>query len=229
MRTSLSSGVNLKKIRWISALLVVIVFVGFALAMKRSPNHDNLPSLRPYVAKEKTIYYDPAQLMKSMLVSMPAGYKPPASEMQPVMVHVMKISNISWDDLSRRIHQDLNAKNGWNFEPWPPPGMGKVLSSGSFDLKMIIAYQGKPGSYATLFSGAGMPGGKTPDHVITVMPDFTASMKMTDPTAAFKSPKTFMIMEQKKLSTWEVDWLKVKNLGKSPFSSQKDFMNMSDF
>ena len=167
--------------------------------------------------------------MKSMSVAMPVGYKPPASEMQPYMMHVMKLSNITFDDLNKRMHQDLTAKNGWNFEPWPPAGFGKILSSSSTgDFEIIIAYQGKPGSspYGSLFAGIGMPGVPTPDHVISATPDFLNS---TNPLTAMKAPSTFMVMEQKKLKPWEVTWLKMKNLGKSPFATDKDFTNLADF
>ena len=139
----------------------------------------------------------------------------PSGMTDPIMMKVTKISNVSFDQISQLVHHDLTAKDGWHFQPWPPVGIPKT---GSLGLNgMIIASKGGTATASGMF-GALTAGGA--DDEIMITPDFSA--KDYSLNGGMPVAKNYMIMEDKKLSKWEVTWLKITHLGKNPFSSEKD-------
>jgi hypothetical protein len=201
----------LKKIRALLGLCVILVALGGAFALKRKSNDDLQPLLR-YATEQKTLYFDPASLYASM-----PGFtgKPPASALQPMQIRSLKLQNISYEQVSKILHRELSAKRDWHFEK-----SFATLKSAPGDLGFISAYQGTKPSPTSLAS---------PNHVIMVMPDFSSVafskvMATTAPKAA--PPSTYTLIEMRQLAPWEIAWLKVKRLGRNPYSDQSGISGM---
>jgi hypothetical protein len=208
----------LKKSRWILLSSVLLLLLVVAFVFKRSPGGTGLPSLRPYIAKERVIYFNPADLMKSS--SFMTGGPPPPGSMEPVMFRQAKIRNLKFDQLEKLIHKDLDGQKDWTFQPMPgipTPTPTTGLSKADLELlkQYIVVTKGSasPGSSA-LF---GMFGGS--EHSLMIMPDFGGSLR----SGSMKS-EGFSLMEIKQLSRSEVLLLRLKSLGKNPFASEKDIM-----
>jgi hypothetical protein len=218
--TSYNIGNKLKKLLRLLLGLVVLCVIAAAFVFKQSPSSTNLPSLKPHIAKERVVYYDPAEIYKST----GASSVPPGYSLEPVMMRLIKAEKVDFDQMNKLIHRDLTPEKGWRFQPWPPPGIPRTATSSLFT-QMIIATKGTSGS-AGGSALTGMLGIPSADHTITVIPDLDQT------TFANKKPvpaSTFIVMEQRRLASWEVTWLKVKGLGKSPFASKKEMMDFEDF
>lgn len=209
----------MKKIRAVLGLVVVLLVVGFVFALKRQPGSGTLlPSLKPYVTRDTTMYIDYASLYKSSGGTSTLYSR--LSKLQPIMMRITVVKGLDFKRLSELVHHDLTAKDHWNFPVIPGMGSG---SSSSFAANMIAAFQGPLAKGTSSFLTSA---GTFDMHEVTVMPDFAQDL------ATFKSigsgnapnPTEFMVMEQKPMSTFDVLLLRVKNLGKNPFSSEGDMM-----
>jgi len=197
----------MKKLVWIIAACVVLVLAGGALAMRRHAESSGVMSdLKPYATSDKTLYYDP----KDMLKSISAGSVPPGTQLDPVAVRYMRLKNVSMDEVNKIVHRDLTAKDHWQFAASFAFGTG---SAGEF----IEAHQRvSPTSPAVM-----------PDNTLMVMPDFSSAINWSSAAKAgvLPKPKEFIVMEMRMMPSWEVAWLKLKNLGHNPFSSQNDMFS----
>lgn len=208
----------MKKSVWILTGTLLILLLAVAFVFKRTPGGGNpVPSLGPYVEKERVIYYDPAEMFKAMGLPMSSASMPP-SALQPVMMRTIKLKAIAFPELKRLIEKDLTPGKNWHFMAVPSLGMPAAAGK-----DMILAYQGSSGPIGGPLMGFSAMGS---EHSLYVVP-ISAEM-VSGHTAPANAPKIFVLMESKTLSKWDVAWLKIKHLGKNPYSSQQDLQAMGE-
>ena len=194
----------MKKLWLVIVVCVVAVIAGGVLSLERRPGLNVMTDLKPFATKDKVLYFDPSEMFKSM----PAGSVPPGTKLDPMAIRYMKLQGVSFDKINDILHRDLTTRDHWTFTP--------TMSGPASMTGFVSAYQGS----SALTSLAG------PEHAVTVMPDFSGRQMWSSlKPGVMPKPKDFVVMEMRRMPSWEVTWLKVKNLGPSPFSSQDQLMS----
>ena len=181
-------------------LFIVLPFLimGGIFAFLKKQTPDLLANLSPYVDSSHTIYIDPTLNAKTI----PGMPTLPASTMQPEVFRSLKLKNISFQQISDILHHDLKAKDGWTFAPSPMRGS-------HFHILQAVK--------KTTTGGIGPN-----QHSIIVFYEDPSSF----PNISTREPM-MRIMETRNLASWEVYWLKLKNVGHDPFKSVDDAVNAS--
>jgi hypothetical protein len=193
-----------RKLKLLLAVCLVVLLIGGIVAVRRKKS-DPLANLVPYATSDKLMYFDLSTMF-------PGGVPKGASTagIEPMAIRTMELKKVDFKTIENLIHKAMPEKDGWNYFPQPAPGKGVAL-----DFQSINAFKGaKP---------TGAMG--EPDDMIVLMPDAFTNMTMpSSPTAIPEPPKVdgYRFMEMRKMSRWEVWWLKLTHLGKNPYSTPED-------
>ena len=192
-----------KRLRWLIGGGLVLILITAAFTLK-PPRKSDLPSLLPYIAKERTLYINPAELYKGI----PSMKSP--SYLQPYEVHMIRTHKMTFSQLSDAMHHDLSSKRGWVFRP-----PRAKTPNGVYFRERIVAYKdGTSGSSGIVAPELWVDAYIKPPNNTSIMDLKTGQ------------PEVFVITERRYMSNLEVQFLKWRSMGKSPFASEEERSKM---
>ena len=193
---------HLKKYRLLISTFLIVVFIGVAAGLMRRHRPgdivDDVVSLDPASPGVRTIYYDPRILLRHY----PSTYRPTRADLVPMVVRYAKVEHVPFEQIRRTVQQDFKRDSTWHMAT--PPG---------FD------------DYIDAYKGPRPTGMSEPDAICTVSPTHPAIRRVFNTSS---KPTGYAIIQARKLSSWEVLWLRVKSVGKNPYATEEEIDKINE-